>query len=104
MLGKHKKIWQYSTLVFRTRSKLLMLSGWPAQLLIVFHETQIDVTGFLPRFLGKCLSIDSDKNFSKILDKHESSPIGLYDVGIVWPFPGFAIIIIFSDSADFLWC
>jgi len=33
-------------------------------------------------------------HFSKSVDKHESRLIGLYDVVIVWSFPGFAIIII----------
>jgi len=45
---------QYSP--FRTSSEFLILSGWPAQLFRAFHETQIDVTGFLPGVLGMCLS------------------------------------------------
>jgi len=62
------------------------------QLLRVFHETQIDVTGLFPGFLGMCLS-KSARIFQKSLGKHERRLVGLYDVGIVWSFPGFAIII-----------
>jgi len=41
-------------------------------------------------------------HFSKSLGKHESRLIGLDDVGIVWSFPDFAVIIIidFSISLD----